>query len=405
MDKTKIVGISLAVCFIVSLSLVWVYTRMAPKPHPYNDILSSPRSVFWDFDVTFENRYTPYLAPGQGRGYFPLVYLLLRAMSFGVLTARQTLWGLIAVFAAAVALTPRLFARVTGGRSDAWQVILCLSSFGCIFSIDRGNIEMFIYLFVMLFFLLYMRGHAALAVVFLSLAACCKLYPAIFIILLLRDRRWREIGLFAALSAALTAGALWMSGALSWEGINGVVENLKFYVNAQIVRDWMLFNHSLFDLVKLALAKALGTDNMQYEFAKLTAISAYTGVIVGVAALLCLYILSREGKLWRSSLLLTLMMVSFPHTSYDYTLIYLLIPLMLFLFEREGEPTDGIVAVLLGVSIAPLHLYLPGYGDSLGIYLRPLVFIALFVLLVATGLNRPRAVRRGDAVRSFSHRR
>jgi hypothetical protein len=99
--------------------------------------------------------------------------------------------------------------------------------------------------------------------------------------------------------------------------------------------------------------------------------------------------------------LLALAMNLFPYVSADYKLLYVMLPLYMFLNSPERSRWDYTYAVLLALLLAPKnfgHIATPAaIGGSMGIILNPALMMALMTLIVVQSLLNAKEPRRhGD---------
>jgi hypothetical protein len=125
------------------------------------------------------------------------------------------LWGLARL------LGPSLSAR--------FLAILLLFSAGVLVCLDRGNLQILVALLCAWFAIGLLENRPVLMIVSLACALAIKFYVVVLILVLVRQKRWRDVGLVAGLTAALYAiGFAYFSGSF-FANIKGFVSsNLTF---------------------------------------------------------------------------------------------------------------------------------------------------------------------------------
>ncbi len=121
------------------------------------------------------------------------------------------LWGLARL------LGPSLSARLLA--------ILLLFSAGVLFCLDRGNLQILLAALCVWFAVGLLENRPILMIVTLACALAIKFYVVLLILVLVRQKRWRDIGLVAGLTAVLYAvGFAFFSGSF-FGNIKGFVSN------------------------------------------------------------------------------------------------------------------------------------------------------------------------------------
>ena len=209
---------------------VWSILILLTHPHgvDFRDGLYDPARAF----TTVHSGWPP-LSLYLGRPFTLLGFSTAYKVQFVILVA-------LAVTAAAI--SARLAARATGGSGHAIDTRLLglimglwlLTSYGFLYEIERGNIDLYALVFSLLAVWLTVRGarSAWLPAACLAVAVGLKLYPGVLVVVLLWRYRWRAVLPLAVttLAALLIAGpanlahsfttlqALSTSGKAEWWG-------------------------------------------------------------------------------------------------------------------------------------------------------------------------------------------
>ncbi len=206
--EQKIAILSAIIIAGVSVSVGYHYVQgyYLDQTYPYNTFLFLPSASGTDFkDVVVEGAsLDPY------RQYGSAQYPLLVIVGFGFsLITRHTypiyllLVGGLFLVAGAVYLWPGKW------WSSATHIFVIAGlSYPFLFAVDRGNFELLVAVCLLAFAYSFAKRRYLLSAVLLSFAIALKLTPAIFLVLFLPERKYREIAASLACAAALTLASL-----------------------------------------------------------------------------------------------------------------------------------------------------------------------------------------------------
>lgn len=257
-------------------------------------------------------------------------------------------------------------------------VVLAFCSAPMLFQFERANIIFVAFLFTLLFLRWYddpNRVKRELALIALAVAAGLKIYPALFGLLLVADRRWRETArcvVYGLLSFFLPS--------IAFGGVNPLkllagLGDMNGNVAAEGVGHKVNFSNTF-----TALAKAFGGEGNGTVFAVLA-------VLIGI---LCVVALFCHTSLWKRLTLIAVFIAGVPSFSYLYVMIFFLLPTVAFLNESDSKThtiMDYIYAVGLVACLAPLPFsgYWYGMCDypvTFTMWVESLALLALAALLV-----------------------
>jgi hypothetical protein len=318
---------------------------------PYDYPFYAPDESFWDF-LTFAPRFQhfghpefftgnpkfPFLYPAPVAVFFELFY------GFGNLATPLFLSFILETFAIAALLLHRALRRrgVSSPQSAALLAFSLLLSYPIWFDFKQGNIEIGIWLFVALGVWAFCANRGYSAAACFGIAGSMKIFPFIYLGLLLAKRKYREIAFSLAIAALTTITSLWLLGGndipATWRHIKTGIDTFRtVYMLVYRPRE-IGFDHSLFAIVKCIVPTPPWGD---VPASLLTAYLA-TGALAGIA----LYFLKiRHLPLINQVLCLSVASILLPPVSYDYTLMHLYIPwAMLVLYAQQQTSTVRNVA-------------------------------------------------------------
>ena len=268
----------------------------------------------------------------------------------------------------------------TGIEKFVFSLLISLS-FPFVFQIERANIIFIALIFLMLF--IYGKDSEnkiirELSLVCLAISAAIKIYPAVFGLLLVKERRFKEtlrlviygvIGFFAPFFAF---GGL-RSISLFIESLSKLAE--QFY--------------------KSFAYKVNFTNTVRLFFAAINKSSAWIDMaanilLIIIVVLIAISVFSIKSK-WRVMTLLSLSTILIPSFSYFYTLIFMLPPLMFFLdTKEERKKIDYAYLVLFILLFIPLPIIEPLFSrfkvSQLLVVFEGSLVLALLVLLLFEGM-------------------
>lgn len=348
--------------------------------YPYVTFLFDPRYRFNDFYDTLQ------IALGEQNGnYFPFFVWALQGLKF--LPEKVSLYTMLV---GGAALYFALASRAFSFLKQKWittAAVFTLCSFPLLFALDRANTEILLFAVCAAFLLCYQAKRFWLAALLLAIGINMKLYPAVFLVLFMADKRYKELAGTVLFTGALLALGWWGSGFQGFAGFEG------FNIRHQLLPLGLEFSHSFFNIIRVPVFLFTQIQGAPESWEALMWFSRqtmpfYMLFAFGVFALICAYILFINRSLARAALLLTLAEVFLPFVSHDYTLIQLALPTLLVL-KNSQEKVDNLTVFLLALLYipmnAPSHCFFASYFDlvlNLGSFLRPLIGLILLVHLM-----------------------
>ena len=258
-----------------------------------------------------------------------------------------------------------------------FALIVLFTSTPFLYSIERGNIILYSYFFAFAFIVGYKsqkRYIRELSYLCLAISAGLKIYPAILGLLLIREKRIKD-----ALKCILYGIILFFVPFMLFGGIS---ECLTLIDN--IIENSISFSTSIGGLgykVNFANTLKIIADIIHVEITSAQLIST------GFSIILCITLFFQQ-TLWKQVTLLCLVIIGYPQFSYNYTVIFLLVPWLIFLKnELKNNLKDKIYALIFLIifacfplGILPINSEWPVTGNtlimSLGIIIMGIVLIS-----------------------------
>ena len=386
-----------------SVAFHYVMAYYLGRGYPYSTFLFLPSDHFNDWNNTY--RYVLHFLQGRPAPfvYFPLAFLFvagatLLPMSVGLaLLAAAYVTGL-----ASLLWRHALDALPSRQLKLQYAVILVVLSYPVLFTLDRGNLEMLVFLLVGgVFYFVYRRESAWGAGLCLAAAIAMKLYPATLIVLLLAERRLKAAAVAAVGAVALTVGATGILALLTGQTMQSVWDQAYAekgaYQGIQVdAGAGMQHSHTLWGLLR---APSLLMNGVEQPWQH----TAYVLAVVAIFGLLAAHVLFRERESWRKATLMVLAAIMLPFVSGDYTIPLVYFPLVMFLNSRRVSRYDLVYVALFGLLLIPVdYLYLPALGTvdaSVSVLVYPAALTALASLTIGDAVRQERTVAAARALR------
>ena len=325
--------------------------------YPYSSFLFLPKDRFMDFFNVYDDAVRFHPGASSNMVYSPLLH------AFMTVTTAVPAWLAFAVVLAAflATLAALLWKWTTAGlRVDPMVrvlhvAVLTFLAYPVLFVVDRGNLEMVVFVMLAAFFYLYYVRHSPWAWLPLSLAIASKYYWITLVILLLLDRRVRQAILAVGGAVVVSAVAVLFLAGASGYSLTAVLASLRTTLDGHMGATGVLgiasHSHSLWAWVICIIRWS------DYAFYWLPVNRIYT-----LSALLILLLVVRRlwrGRFadWQKATAIVACTLVLPFESMDYTLIHLYFPLTLFAIAAGRFRLKWVVAVLFALLLIPLDYY------------------------------------------------
>jgi hypothetical protein len=261
-----------------------------------------------------------------------------------------------------------------------------------LFALDRANVEIYLFVFIALFAYFYhYKKNELLACLFLSAAISMKLYPAVLMIILIRDKKWRGLLYVIIISLILTIVPLFIFKGTFVSNVQDMLQGFRDFNTRSEGINGIQHNSTLFGaititevalkIVFLSLAKSLPT---LVDFQR-QAVFIYSIVVMLLFIAVSVFIVLKRINTYRSWMILTGVMIIFPTVSYDYKLILLIIPLVMFIIDTGCHKLEYDEAILYGLMFIPKDYLILRDDVSIASIINPLILSCMLVLCLMRG--------------------
>jgi hypothetical protein len=304
---------------------------------------------YWMFTDRFHHFHSPdfFTAHAEFIFSYPAPMAVLYKLTY-VLTDESTR-AFLAVMALTFIAVAVLFGRALLKANVALEPVVALTATTLLLSdpiwmeLNRANLEFYVWVFVSLGVWLFFRGKGYGAAACFGAAGAMKLFPFVYLGLLIAKKQYRQVVFGFLVSAVVMVGSLWIlcpDVLFAWHTLNANANEFgKAYLYQRL---WLEvgFDHSLFALIKMLWRHLPGPAVMGRVLSIYMAVAAIGGTVLFFTRIRYLPVANQLVCLTAASLLL-------PPSSSDYTLIHLYAPWAVLVFvvfdaARAGREVPGL---------------------------------------------------------------
>jgi len=263
---------------------------------------------------------------------------------------------------------------------------LLLMSAPFLFQFQRTNIILVTFIFIMIYIKLVNsknKIYRELSIICLVIASCIKIYPAIFGLKLLKEKRY-----FDVLKCILYGIVFFI---------------LPFHFMGGFSRIFVMMNN-LFKGVtegtefgyKVNITNTMQFLNKWFGFSTHSKLYSIMALVLLIVSIFSYFLIKTE---WKSMLILSVLVATIPGISFSYSIIFLAIPLLMFLNESTYKKEDYLYMLLFVFSFASfvfvnkkgITIIAGGnYHYVITTLIEGIALIAFLVILNLDGLNAAR---------------
>lgn len=389
-QKINLIAAIVLVGFIFSIFFHYFLGFYVRAEYPYNTFLFIPWDRFMDFlnPLEVSRNLNPYYQGGEAV-YFPFAFIIF--YFFSLIPTGFSLLLFILIFVLGfiyfnyIYLKPDIQNPVSKTETFKNIFIFSFLTYPFLFTIDRANIESFLFIFLALFIFFYLKKDFIKSIIFLSFAISMKLYPVVFLLMFLKDRKFKEIIYAALLTLFLTIISLLCFKGDLVTNIQGMIQGLNYYKQNYITGNMGLaYGASLFGVMKLYLVLL----NNIFKIEDLVRIFSFISILS--FTIITPYILFIERELWKVTAVIFLTMAIFFHITSDYKLILIFIPLWLFLNTKNSSKNDVLYTIAFGLLLIPKNYFFIVGNVSISIILNPFIMLIMLVVIIIEGIKNKR---------------
>ena len=371
------------------------------KNYPFNTFLFRPWSRFGDFIDAYKICNIPYLEnpkpfenPLSLIIHFPFLQKFISV--FTILNLKYAFVLFISIFLFFFFYySYKNLCNQNNVETYKNLLIFTLMSYPFLFSIDRANFEIYVFIFICLFVYFYKNNRVIISIIFLSFAISMKITPALFLVILLSNKKYREILFTMIIVSVLTITSYLSIDGGFLENVNNHLINLSLYNKIYAIgNEGLYFGNSLYGLIKFLiylLQEILGSSNKTAENIIIFLFKIYPIFSILIFIALTIYIILIEKVFWKKTALLVFAMNLLPYVSGDYKLLHLYVPLFLFINSVEHENNDLIYTILFSLLLIPKNYYNLQAENlveaNIAVAINPLIMLIFSIIIIYSGLK------------------
>lgn len=392
--RVWITGLIVAAGTLLAAAVSVLYVYVLGKPfYPYGTLFSGWPDTFGDIMFPL-NTVLGTMQPYQyiGHNYLPLTYVLLWPLR--VFPAQTG--ALFAVFAFLLFMLCYNRINLKNIPGGGWAAIiftfLCYPVF---FLAERANVEMLLFAIFTGFVLAYRKKFFYVAAILLATLIAQKIYPAVLLILFVKDKAFKPL----FLTLLLSVGFFFLGLALTGNNPHGLATNLAYFNERYAIGpQGIAFSHTLYGLIRLPFTVMLNYYSMSIEtYKSISSVLALPYMIFCFLffSLASLIVILKKQAFWKNLFILTACSIWLPYVSFDYTLIWLLTPFFLFAADEEQETNKEVLlyCILFGLLFIPMNWYWLCDSEywriNIGVPIRTIVlgFMLLYIMFKDFNIN------------------
>jgi hypothetical protein len=359
------------------------------------DFLASPVGRFDDFFLNYRAVVThnPYATNASQLSQFPFLYAIASLMTvFSEKTAVVIFILIFICFYFGYGIANLKSKNKL--QTSFYVIVFSIFTYPFLFALQRANYEILIFILLAIFATLFRTNKRAFASVALTCAIAVKPFPAVFILLYVIEKKYKEAALILIGAIAITLASYEYIGGGLHANLIRHLANLELYNRDYVIGSaGLAFGHSLFGMIKTTFAifaPVSFTTSVKLLY------TAYPYVIVSLMILTMIYLITNKLEYWVQVTFMVLIMNLFPFVSADYKLIHFLIPFYLFLNKLGITKYDYVYILLFVLLLIPKSYYyfqfnpnvqIVPFSVSSSVILNPIVMLLLFMSLFFAGPN------------------
>lgn len=382
MQKVKLISAIVIIGFVLSVIFHYILSSyLGFNFYPNNTFLFNPNDKFNDFFNIYNasTELNPYSEPVSV--YFPFTYILMFIHTLMNKWVAFTLFTGIFI-ASLFYVVFNSIPSLVKAEKYFYSFVLIFMSYPILFVIDRGNVEIWLFLSLLMFVNFYAKEKIILSILFLSIAISMKLYPAVFGLIFLFDKKYKEIFYTSITTISITLiSMVFLKGGV-FNSINGLTKCLAEF-NRSYIHDLHGIQHniSLFAPLKFVfyqLAKKYSSiASLENIFN-----TGYFILAILIFGIVSFFLFKYKHQYSNKISLLLLSSLVLPQISFDYKLINLYIPLLLFIKKDEKSKYDFPYSILYGMLLIPKDYLFIEKDISIAIFFNPILILILMGIMI-----------------------
>lgn len=392
-EKVLLLSTIILVGFVSAVIFHYILGFYLDWGSPFNSFLLDSKNIWVDFsnNYTLATSLNPYRQINAFVNYLPIAYILIFPFTLikNLIVSYCVFFSIFLSFL--IFMNIKVFSCKNLDKMQNFKNIFILTAafYPVLFVLDKGNFDMFLFILFALFIYAFKAEKYYPAAILLAIANVCKPLFILFLFLFIFKKRYKEFFLSIIIAIMLVvSGFLILKGGI----LNDIAVLLKssaifkyFYVYSNANNYGLSHTTSLFPMLKFIFCKATTTPII--SVALLVKIYNILCLIINI---IILFFTWKEKQFWKQITLLTCGFLLLPYFSFSYELIFLLIPVGLFINEKLTLKSDLTYTIIFALLFMPKNFILDlnsinstiALFFSIEIFLNPILLITIVSLII-----------------------
>lgn len=376
---------------IFSINFHYLLAEKYGMVHPWNTFLFDPTHRFtdWIHSVIHSKYLNPYNMPAPSiAAYFPLFYLTVsKLISTDLKLALHQYFYISIILHLVLIYKIKTSKKINFDKSNINLLkitFIIFFSYPVIFSIDRGNIDIWIFYLIAIGFIFYKEQNNKTSLLIFAIASSLKGYPIAFILYFIFKKQYSFALYLILLFLLFVIVPLLIFEGGFFDNLQLFMHNLAGYKKIYVIGSGSLFASSdpynMIRIIVLYLYRNLFEIKLNVE---LMSTYIYMPYLISNIALMmyCCYYLYRK-KINSDMVIMTFIsfvVITFPNVANDYKLCILLLPLLFSLINLI-KPLPFSIYILILLLLVPKSFYFI-QDRSISMVINPILIVLSYILL------------------------
>lgn len=386
-DKLKWIRNITLFGFLFAVAFYFIRNSLDPAlKYPYNTFLYFPEMRYGDYSITYNATWSFHPYEGQFPSiYFPFSFILM--LPFALFHGHVARWLYMATFLLFIFIDVKRWIPKSDNKWIWFIDILTLAllNYPVLFVLDRGNLDMYIYICLSIFVWSIRRGQIHRSLMALSAAISAKLFPITMLFLFLQKSgafKWTKLFWISAYSVIGTIAALWIFNSLNEHSFFQLIAfhtgKINIWTSPEKIMAHSLSLKSMFLIIAYYFGLDLTLPHPNFD--RVYQVFAIAALIPG------LYTIFKVGRKspfsWRTYILCSLFALMFQELSFSYRSIIMWPGILWFIAEEAKSKYDKIYCTLFGLLLIPKAYFVIFTEVTSTSFFGPAILGILYILLL-----------------------
>lgn len=404
MEKSKKITILaniVLVGFVLAVVFHYVLGFYLNKAYPFNTFLWQPAIAFSDFTqmLPLIKNLDPFKVHNYWINYFPLAFLILFPFTLiKNVTISYTIFTSIFI-GFFIYFNRKYFVCEELKKIENFQNVLILTctSYPFFSLLDRGNFDMILFVLFGFFIISFKSEKYLLSSMLLAIANAIKPFTLMFLILFLIKKKYKELVFSLIVMSLLILGSFAMLKGNIFNQISVFISNVADfnYRYVYTTENWGMGNNSS---LYMCLKMLLCMNENSFHISPFLLASVYK-YISAFFTVFTIFFVWKEKVFWKQITLMTLYMLLIPPVITDYKLIFLFIPIYLFVNAKKEESTksDLLYLIFFALLLIPKHYFIVDLLDnmnkfSISAILNPIIMLLFMGKIIFEQIKKKKEI-------------